>query len=49
MLEAVQAVVVYGMLCSQCTESVSVEDASDIVVTIEVCASLNFRSEATGY
>jgi len=40
MLEAVQVVVVYGMLCSQCTESVSVDDATNLVATIEVCASI---------
>lgn len=32
-----QVAVVYGMLCSQCTESVSVDDAAWIVEVIEVC------------
>jgi hypothetical protein len=36
-LQAMQAAVVYGMLCSQCTESVSVDDAAWIVEVIEVC------------
>ncbi|KAF2028048.1 hypothetical protein EK21DRAFT_70684 [Setomelanomma holmii] len=35
MLQGMQAAVVYGILCSQCTESVSVEDAAWLVETIE--------------
>lgn len=37
MLQAVQAAVVYGMLCSQCADSVSSDDSAWLVATIEVC------------
>ncbi|KAJ9483461.1 hypothetical protein VN97_g9943 [Penicillium thymicola] len=37
MLQALQAAMVYGMLCSQCTGSVSSDDSAWVVATIEVC------------
>lgn len=36
MLQALQAAMVYGILCSQCTESVSSDDSAWVVATIEV-------------
>lgn len=41
-LQALQAALVYGMLCAQCTESVSVEDSAWVVGTIEVPYSLSY-------
>ncbi|KAF2795457.1 hypothetical protein K505DRAFT_239823 [Melanomma pulvis-pyrius CBS 109.77] len=35
MLQAVQAAIVYGILCSQCTESVSSDDSTWLAATIE--------------
>lgn len=35
-LQALQAALVYGMLCAQCVESVSIEDSTWVVETIEV-------------
>jgi hypothetical protein len=37
MLQALQAAIVYGMLCSQYSEYVSTDDAAWVVATIEVC------------
>jgi hypothetical protein len=37
MLQALQVAVVYGMLCSQHSDHVSIDDAAWVVVTIEVC------------
>ncbi|KAJ5631830.1 uncharacterized protein N7484_011930 [Penicillium longicatenatum] len=37
-LQALQAALVYGMLCAQCTESVSIEDSTWVVETIETFA-----------
>jgi hypothetical protein len=37
MLQALQAAVMYGMLCSQYSDHVSTEDAAWVVATIEVC------------
>lgn len=36
MLQAMQAATVYGILCAQCIELVSVEDSAWLVDTIEV-------------
>lgn len=36
MLQALQAAMVYGILCSQCTELVSKDDSAWVVATIEV-------------
>jgi hypothetical protein len=36
MLQAMQATLIYGMLCSQYTEFVSKDDAAWVVETIEV-------------
>lgn len=35
-LQALQAALVYGMLCAQCIESMSNEDSTQVVETIEV-------------
>jgi hypothetical protein len=37
MLQALQVAVVYGILCSQHSDHVSIDDAAWIVATIEVC------------
>jgi hypothetical protein len=36
MVQALQAAMVYGILCSQCTELVSKDDSAWVVATIEV-------------
>jgi hypothetical protein len=38
MLQALQAAVVYGMLCAQHSDLVSIKDAAWVIATIEVCS-----------